>query len=148
MPSSKIITTDERPSTDFDRSVRRSGTPFIAFSSGTVTRLSTSPVDRPGASVWISTSGGANSGKTSSGVFCAARDPATISTMASATTTSRSRSARSISHRILAVYFPAPNSTPNNSAAPSVTTRAPATGPCDNTARSPEMSATTTRSRA
>ena len=32
-----------------------------------VTRLSTSSVERPGASVWISTSGGANSGNTSSG---------------------------------------------------------------------------------
>ena len=42
--------------------------PLSAFSSGTVTRLSTSSVDRPGASVWISTSGGANSGNTSSGV--------------------------------------------------------------------------------
>ena len=43
------------------------GMPLSAFSSGMVTRLSTSSVDRPGASVWISTSGGANSGNTSSG---------------------------------------------------------------------------------
>ena len=46
--------------------------PLRAFSSGIVTRLSTSSVDRPGASVWISTIGGANSGKTSSGA-CAQR---------------------------------------------------------------------------
>ena len=117
----------------------------MAFSSGTVTRLSTSPVERPGASVWISTSGGANSGNTSSGVFCAARDPATIRTSASATTTKRRRSERSTSQRIMGAYFPAPNSTPNSSAAPSVTTRAPAAGPCDSTARCPVMSATTTR---
>ena len=45
------MTTDDRPSTDFERSVFSPGTPFMAFSSGTVTRLSTSPVDRPGASV-------------------------------------------------------------------------------------------------
>ena len=145
VPSSKIITTDDSPSTDFERSVRRPGTPFMAFSSGTVTRLSTSPVERPGASVWISTSGGANSGNTSSGVFCAAREPATIRTSASATTTKRRRSERSTSHRIMGAYFPAPNSTPNSSAAPSVTTRAPAAGPCDSTASVPVMSATTTR---
>ena len=148
VPSWKIITTDDRPSTDFERSVRRSGTPFIAFSSGTVTRLSTSPVERPGASVWISTSGGANSGNTSSGVFCAARDPATMRTSASATTTSRRRRERSTSQRIMGVaYFPAPNSTPNSSAAPSVTTRAPGAGPCDSTANGPLMSVTTTRCR-
>ena len=44
------------------------GVPLSAFSSGTLIRLSTSSVDRPGASVWISTSGGANSGNTSSGI--------------------------------------------------------------------------------
>ena len=44
-------------------------------------------------------------------------------------------------------YFPAPNSTPKSSAAPSVTTRAPAAGPCDSTARCPVISATTTRCR-
>ena len=51
--------------------------PFSAASSGTVTRDSTSLVERPGASVCTSTSGGANSGKTSSGVLgsvLAARD--------------------------------------------------------------------------
>ena len=42
--------------------------PLSAFSSGTLTRLSTSSVDSPAHSVWISTSGGANSGKTSSGM--------------------------------------------------------------------------------
>ena len=54
------------------------GTPVSAFSSGTLTSASTSGVDRPGASVWISTSGGANSGKTSSGTLrgAARRAPA------------------------------------------------------------------------
>ena len=37
VPSSKISTTDDRPSTDFERSVFSPATPFIAFSSGTVT---------------------------------------------------------------------------------------------------------------
>ena len=67
VPSSKISTTDDSPSTDFERIVFSPGVPLSAFSSGTLTRLSTSSVERPGASVWISTSGGANSGKTSSG---------------------------------------------------------------------------------
>ncbi len=75
VPSLKIRTTDDSPSTDFDRSVFNPVVPLSEFSSGTLTRLSTSSVDSPGASVWISTSGGANSGKTSSGAFCAARTP-------------------------------------------------------------------------
>ena len=67
VPSLRIRTTDDSPSTDFDRIVFSPVVPFSAFSSGTLTRLSTSSVDSPGASVWTSTSGGANSGKTSSG---------------------------------------------------------------------------------
>ena len=105
VPSSKMSTTDDRPSTDLDRRVLRPGTPFIAVSSGTVTRLSTSPVDSPGASVWISTSGGANSGKTSSGVSSAARVPAIISTTARATTTKRRRSDDSTSRRIMSALL-------------------------------------------
>src|SRR6266511_4193466 len=52
-------------------------------------RLSTSAVERPGASVWISTSGGANSGKTSSGVVRMTRTPTIISATASATMMTR-----------------------------------------------------------
>ena len=74
-PSLKIKTTDESPSTDFDRRVFSPVVPLSEFSSGTLTSASTSSVDSPGASVWISTSGGANSGKTSSGAFCAVRTP-------------------------------------------------------------------------
>ena len=65
--------------------------PFRAFSSGTVTRLSTSSVESPGASVWTSTSGGANSGNTSSGARRIDRDPTTSSTTHSASTTTRRR---------------------------------------------------------
>ena len=65
---SRISTTDDNPRTDFDRIGRRPGMPFSAASSGTVTSDSTSLVERPGASVCTSTSGGANSGNTSSGV--------------------------------------------------------------------------------
>ena len=44
-------------------------------------------------------------------------------------------------------YFPTPNSVPNSSAAPSVTTRVPAGGPCRSTAVSPTISASATRWR-
>ena len=47
--------------------------PLSACSSGTVTSASTSSAEQPEASVWISTRGGANSGKTSTGVFAQLR---------------------------------------------------------------------------
>ena len=77
----RIRTTDDSPSTDFDRIVFRPIVPFSAFSSGTLTRLSTSSVDSPGASVWISTRGGANSGKTSRAARWAVRTPTIIKTI-------------------------------------------------------------------
>jgi hypothetical protein len=67
-PSSRISTTDESPSTDFERIVATHGNPLSPDSTGSVTRFSTSAEVRPGASVWISMSGGANSGNTSSGM--------------------------------------------------------------------------------
>ena len=107
VPSSKISTTDDSPSTDLERSVFSPGTPFIAASSGTLTSASTSAVDKPGASVWISTSGGANSGKTSNGASRAVRMPTTMSTTDNATTGTRSRNAEAMSPRIMAAT-PAP----------------------------------------
>ena len=67
--------------------------PLTTFSTATVTRLSTSSVERPGASVWISTRVGANSGKTSSGVVRTSRTPTIISTTAAARVATRSRNA-------------------------------------------------------
>src|SRR6185295_12828444 len=66
------------------------GVPFSAFSSGIVTRLSTSSVERPGASVWISTRGGANSGKTSCEACWAARMTSTMKTTEAVRTSSLS----------------------------------------------------------
>ena len=123
------------------------GTPFSAFSSGTVTRLSTSSVERPGASVWISTSGGANSGNTSSGVLQPRAVPATISTTASATMTNEAGATIRRAGASCPVYLPMPNSMPNSSAAPSVTTRAPTAGPRARIAVAPLMSFTDTRCR-
>ena len=88
----RIRTTDDSPSTDFDRIVLSPIVPLSAFSSGTLIRLSTSSVDSPGASVWISIKGGANSGNTSSGAFRARWMPTIISTIDSASTSTRSRS--------------------------------------------------------
>ena len=51
VPGSKMRTTDDSPSTDFERSTSRPGTPFIAASSGTLISASTSALERPGASV-------------------------------------------------------------------------------------------------
>ncbi len=129
VPVSKISTTDDSPSTDFDRSTVRPGTPFMAASSGTLMSASTSELDSPGASVWISTSGGANSGKTSNGASLVLRTPTTSRITASATTGSRSRSDVPIRARIMGRYFPTPNSVPKSSAAPVVTTRVPGAGP-------------------
>ncbi len=100
--------------------------PLTAFSIGTVTSASTSVVDRPGASVWISTSGGANSGNTSSGTSSAVCTPTTISTAAAASTSTRNRSDAETNQLI---HFIAPNSVPNSSAAPAVTTSVPSAGP-------------------
>ena len=50
VPSLKIRTTDDSPSTDFDRKIFNPVVPLSEFSSGTLTRLSTSSVESPGAS--------------------------------------------------------------------------------------------------
>ena len=75
VPSLRISTTDDSPSTDFDRIVLSPIVPLSAFSSGTLIKLSTSSVESPGASVWTSINGGANSGKTSSGAFAPSERP-------------------------------------------------------------------------
>src|SRR6478672_8934075 len=63
----KISSIDESWGTDFERRMSRPSMPASACSSGTETNDSTSAADRPSAAVWISTRGGANSGKTSTG---------------------------------------------------------------------------------
>src|SRR3981081_4936755 len=66
-PGLKINRIDDSCDTDFERITSMSGTPFSAFSSGTVTSCSTSADESPRQMVWISTRGGANSGNTSTG---------------------------------------------------------------------------------
>jgi hypothetical protein len=91
VPRSRITTTEDRPRTDFERTVSTQGRPLSADSSGSVTRLSTSAEVNPGASVWISTSGDANSGNTSSGTSRERRTPNPTRVSARATTRTRSR---------------------------------------------------------
>ena len=55
----------ERPWIEEERSDCTAGTPLMAFSIGCVTRISTCSAVSPGASVWMPTCGGANSGNTS-----------------------------------------------------------------------------------
>src|SRR5207245_1995026 len=51
VPSWKIKTIEDKPSTDLERMTFIQGVPLSAFSNGMLIRLSTSSVERPGASV-------------------------------------------------------------------------------------------------
>ena len=105
------------------------GTPASALSIGTLTNDSTSAVDRPGASVWISTSGGANSGKDVEGnVRRADRASATPSIADQQRRRRREPQRVETSQRIMR-YLPTPNSVPKSSAAPRVTTVMPGSRP-------------------
>ena len=65
VPRSKMSWIDESWATDFERSSSSPGSPLSCSSIGTVISCSTSVEELPRAIVWISTRGGANSGKTS-----------------------------------------------------------------------------------
>ena len=98
---SRIKTTEDNPRTDLERMVFTPGTPASALSTGTLISDSTSGVDKPGASVWISTRGGANSGNTSSGMLRAPRAAASVPITAKASTTTACRNDRDTSQRML-----------------------------------------------
>ena len=66
----------DRPGMDSERMVASPVAPLTAFSIGLVTSCSTCSAVKPGASVWMSTVEGTNSGKTSSGALRAAQKPA------------------------------------------------------------------------
>ena len=65
------------------------GVPLIELSIGRVTRDSTSSGASPGASVWISTWGGAKLGKTSKGIWVTTWIPQRVITIAATTTNQR-----------------------------------------------------------
>ncbi len=89
VPGLKISSIDDSCGTDLERRSSSPSTPLRACSSGTVTRDSTSAVVRPMHRVWISTLGGANSGKTSMRIAGSATVPNTIMPTAAATTMNR-----------------------------------------------------------
>ena len=68
VPRLNVITMDDSPVTDLERMDSSQGTPLSSSSRFSVMRLSTSLADRPIASVCTSTTGAANSGKTSTGI--------------------------------------------------------------------------------
>ena len=86
VPRLKVSKIDDRPVTDCDRIDASQGTPESSSSRLRVIRLCTSSADSPIASVWTSTTGGANSGKTSTGVLRSWAVPNTINAAASPST--------------------------------------------------------------
>ena len=71
----------DRPIEECERIWAISGMPCSDTSSGWVTSNSMSRAEKPGASVWTCTCGGANSGKTSTGIArIATSEPPAIST--------------------------------------------------------------------
>src|SRR6476620_7179044 len=86
VPCLNTSTIEESWGTDFERSSSRPGMPLRDASMGTETSSSTSCAVKPRHAVWISTRGGANSGKTSMDAELSCREPSSITTHASATT--------------------------------------------------------------
>ncbi len=82
VPRLKVSTIEERPVTDCERIDCSQGTPESSSSRLRVMRLCTSSADSPIASVWTSTTGGANSGNTSTGALRSWAAPKTISAAA------------------------------------------------------------------
>src|SRR6185295_16470043 len=101
VPGSKMSRMDDRPVTDCERMVLSHGTPCNSSSMGTVTSDSTSAADRPSDSVWISTYGGANSGKASTGTSRSRTNPPHSSAAATMSTTNLSFKLDSTIQRIM-----------------------------------------------
>src|SRR5919112_438579 len=81
----------ERSITDLERISSSPGIPFSWSSSGMVISSSTCSEELPTAMVWISTCGGANSGKTSTSALRVSPMPKTISAAAANSTSHRNR---------------------------------------------------------
>src|ERR671921_2646436 len=95
----------ERSETDLERISSRPGIPFSWFSSGTVTSSSTCSEELPTAIVWISTRGGANSGKTSRSALRVSPVPKTMSAAAAKITNHRNRKLDPTIHPISNPYL-------------------------------------------
>src|SRR4029079_10392070 len=89
VPRLKKSVIADSPGTVFERITSRFGVELSACSIGIVMSCSTSSVDMPRPSVCTSTKGGANSGKTSTGMFCTRVAPSAIMPTATATPMNR-----------------------------------------------------------
>ena len=107
VPGSNVMTTDESPGSDTDSISSRKATPASrSCSSGTVISCSTSSAESPRASVWTSTIGGLNSGRTSTGVLPAWITPTITRPTAAATTRRRNLRLEATIQRIMAGGLP------------------------------------------
>ena len=88
------------------------GRPWSACSSGIVTSDSISDVESPTEAVWISTRGGANSGKTSTGMSRTWPMPKNISAAAMPSTMKRNRRLKPTIRRIMVSALQRPRSSP------------------------------------
>src|SRR5918992_4966740 len=95
----------ERSATDLERISSSPGIPFSSFSSGTVISSSTCSEELPIAMVWISTCGGANSGKTSTSALRVSPIPKIISAAAAKITSHRNRKLDPTIQRISIPYL-------------------------------------------
>ena len=89
VPHSNTATMVDSPTMADERTLTTSGVPFSAASMGSASSVSTSSGEKPGASVRMTTCGGAKSGNTSRWMSRAAMTPATAVTITPTTTTSR-----------------------------------------------------------
>src|SRR6478609_3712521 len=105
VPCLKIRMIEESWGTDFDLSSSRPGIPDRDASIGTETSSSTSWAVSPRHAVWISTCGGANSGKTSRDALLSWTDPSSITTQAMATTIVLNRRLIPTIHRMSARHI-------------------------------------------
>src|ERR687890_696347 len=95
----------ERSATDLERISSSPGIPFSWSSSGTVISSSTCSEELPIAMVWISTCGGANSGKTSTSALRVSPIPKIISAAAAKITSHRNRKLDPTIQRISIPYL-------------------------------------------
>ncbi len=107
VPGSKMSSIRDSPGSDSERICSSHATPLSrSCSSGTVTSCSTSAAESPRASVWMSTSGGVNSGSTSTGMPRSWMRPRSSSAAAIGTTRDRSFRLDPTIQRIIAGDLP------------------------------------------
>src|SRR6266542_3822888 len=115
VPGWKISSIRDSPGSDWERIWSRNATPLSrSCSSGTVTSCSTSSAESPSASVWMSTSGGLNSGRTSTGALRSWVMPSSISPAATGTTRSRNLRLDPMIQCIISEHRPVQRSLPNH----------------------------------